>query len=514
MAARTRGFIDQDRFFRKLELHGISAPADREMIDKLRNYLPPVSDIIRFAVREALTPTVAEDLGLYSEVPSEARSMAAQQGLDWPLDFPIRVDGILRMATPFDLYWAAHWLTLSPGQIYDASHRLRPDRVGYYSEQLTELLGRPITIEPFTHEDADRYLRIADYPPSTRDWLLALSFNPLRLVDIHAAGRFLLRDRNWLIGQFLDRGSTPADAAFQVDLIEARRDYEARAPQRSFLNSLNRAAAKDIVDGYAVGMLGREQAVPALSALGFTPAEVDTILSRTDQRARLDSWKAFIRTIRREYLGGIISDEEALGYLANAGMTGERRRQRLDLWRPLRYQRAARFTMPQILQHVAAGRMSPLDASTRLARLGFSAPDQLILSAQIQGIQRDLQARLARAAEGAAKKRARELVQASQRIRSAQRQIAADLRRIAPLSTLKRWLTLGIRTQKYVRNMLFAQGYPPLEIASYMTEWVLEAKKTRETAVGAQSEEERLQGAAAATPGPDGTGSTGQQPPR
>src|SRR5262245_44792304 len=148
MAARTRGFIDQDRFFRKLELHGISAPADREMIDKLRNYLPPVSDIIRFAVREALTPTVAEDLGLYSEVPSEARSMAAQQGLDWPLDFPIRVDGILRMATPFDLYWAAHWLTLSPGQIYDASHRLRPDRVGYYSEQLTELLGRPITIEP------------------------------------------------------------------------------------------------------------------------------------------------------------------------------------------------------------------------------------------------------------------------------------------------------------------------------------------------------------------------------
>jgi len=115
-----------------------------EAIKKLFWEVPPVQDVIRFALREVFDPQRFQEL-ISEPIPDAAYEWGAKVGLD---------------KDTLDKYWAAHWV-LPP------------------IEQLNTMLYRG-EIDQATW---DRFVRYNDYDPSMRDKLQKIIYNPYTRVD-------------------------------------------------------------------------------------------------------------------------------------------------------------------------------------------------------------------------------------------------------------------------------------------------------------------------------------------
>ncbi|GAI62175.1 unnamed protein product, partial [marine sediment metagenome] len=75
---------------------------------ELFEYIPPIPDIIRFAVREAFTPEIIEKYETHADFPPEFGEWAKKQGLskEWQL-----------------AYWASHWVLPPLSLAYEMFHR-------------------------------------------------------------------------------------------------------------------------------------------------------------------------------------------------------------------------------------------------------------------------------------------------------------------------------------------------------------------------------------------------------
>ena len=137
-----RGKLSDANFATELKAQGFD-DSKIEGIKTMSEVLPSASDIVRFAVREAYTPEVAEKYGQYQDFPENAMADAKQVGLSKDL---------------FSKYWAAHWELPSPSQGYEMLHR------GIISYDELKTLLRTLDVMPYWR---DRLIKIA-YTPYTR----------------------------------------------------------------------------------------------------------------------------------------------------------------------------------------------------------------------------------------------------------------------------------------------------------------------------------------------------------
>lgn len=489
MIARNRGIITPDQFGQQLRRHGFVFPADFALIDALRLQLPTPSELIQWVVREAFDTDVVARWGYDQEVPEAARQFFEAQGLFGQYTRVGTKTGQTQTVGHLDQTWAAHWLPLSPGQAYTMLHRIRPDTVERYRSQ-------GLNVNPFTPDDVRSWLKIADYPPGVRDYLIASAYGVNRLIDIRNALKLGVRDRAWAVGQFKSRGLHPDDAEFAADLAERQgAESKASAVRAQERNVWGQAVAA-IRAAYEAGMLDRGAAVNQLVEAGLNPAAADTAANVADARAFTKLVQSAVRAVRRDYLGGALTAAEADAALATAGMQPNPRQRMLNAWSvELGHARRVASTQ-QVRDWYLEGLMALEEAQRRLRNLGWAEPDvQLHLTSfALKGA--EARAKRAAAAQQSQRAQAAQLEKLQKQLAAEQEKVRSTLRRLSPTSKLIVWYVKGIITEQFFRSRMMSMGY---DLGS-TNQHFAEAQKRKEEYEAAQEKLREAQEAKAAGP--------------
>ena len=240
--------------------------SDAQHVMTLSELIPPVNDLIRFAVRDAFSPEAVEQFGLMEQFPGEITQYTEKLGLS---DFWTRK------------YWASHWQLPSPTQVFEMLHRLRPGRVS----------------NPFTEDDLDIYLRTADIPVFFRNRMKAISYRPFTRVDVRRMRSMNIIDDNEVYDAYRDIGYDDwrANKLTEFTLADIGKDTR----------DLTRTA---IQQGYYRGIIDRNNAVLILQQLGYDAFESDFWVSLIDWQKEQDDLDIALSRIEILYTEGAIDD--------------------------------------------------------------------------------------------------------------------------------------------------------------------------------------------------------------
>jgi len=234
-----RGLIDDqthDSYMRKAGYKD----ADILRLKLLYNVLPPINDIIRFAVREVYSPEIATKFGLFEDFPTRFADEAKKQGLSQETALQ---------------YWASHWELPSPNQGFEMFHR------GVIDYDTLKLL-----------------LKALDVMPYWRDKLIQIAYNPLTRVDVRRMyGLGVLGERD-VYENYLAIGLSPKNAELltQFTIRYETKDDESGATE---LQQLTRSV---IITGYTRKQLTRDEAKKRLIALRYVPEDAELLLDIAD----------------------------------------------------------------------------------------------------------------------------------------------------------------------------------------------------------------------------------------
>lgn len=169
----------------------------------LRRFLPGPSDIIRFAVREALREDIVRDFQLDSDFPTNVVPLAQRVGLQ---------------EEDLALFWRAHWDLPSLSQAFEMFHRTTDSPIPGFSEELT-LPSGAVIYRNISFELLQELLRVQDVMPVWREPLTRIAFTPFTRVDIRRFFRTGVLDLDGVVRAYTDIGYSPADALTQARFV-------------------------------------------------------------------------------------------------------------------------------------------------------------------------------------------------------------------------------------------------------------------------------------------------------
>jgi len=257
-------------------------------IDAMRQLwqeLPPPSDLIRMAVREAFDDRFAALVGADQEFPADFAFNAARQGIseDWA-----------------QKYWRAHWSLPSAEQ-------------GFHMFHLGEI----------SRDELNALLKALDYTPFWRTPLTNIAYNTVTRVDVRRLFAAGVWDRARVLREYLNIGNTPenAEALTQWTVTTYGEDTAGA-------RDLTRTA---IEQAYKQGRLTRDEATARIVELGYDEDEADFLLANVDvaiEAFTAAAAEAQVRdltqsTMLRAYRDRIISRDELAALLTDLGYTSE-----------------------------------------------------------------------------------------------------------------------------------------------------------------------------------------------
>lgn len=477
---------------------GYDRLSEINLMMQLRHAIPGASDLIRFAVREVWDEEVVRRYGYDEEFPEPFAVWMDRVGYGQPLA-AVGGDKSKLYELPWaKAYWRAKWQLPSPTQAYDMLHRLRGDP----NDRST---WRVPGVRPVTIDNVKDILKVADYPLFWRDALAAISYHPLRLVDIRWAMEAGLQDPDfarsamssqdydlwqrraregdspiatslreagvqaWAAEQYQDRGHTAKDASLlaglQLSRIKAKVNREASKRRATQVARLSRR----VLSSYQLGTANRESSIAALTGLGWTAQDAARELTDIDLAEEQKCVAAGLKAVRRAYLKGRVGDDELPLRLAQIGIVAERAGQLAECWRLSRTDEGIRLTTAQILGFVKAGLLDPEDAAERLENLGWTNADALLWLAKTEADIHDRAARRGRAAERAPRREAMDLERLIREEEAALQDMRRRLYAAANPPALVEKLKDGrIGEDSFVRRM-GALGYGPDDISQWLS---------------------------------------------
>lgn len=470
LAGWYRGIITADQLRASLDCDALHGIARQETYRLLNRPLPAAGDIISFAVKECWDNDVVQAFGYDADFPPQLSFWMGAQGWNWGNDantLPGAPPGGVEWAK---LFWRSHWRIMSPTQGYRAFHRLRPDRIARYADRVPGL-------EAFNWEDLERVLRIADYPPKLRRWLAASAFAVLPIYVVRSLYRLGARDRVWLVDQLRDRGFSAEDANAMADNEDRAETARQQAAKRKREDKLQRQAIDTLLDAYATGTFTREQAVDNLKRYYVDETEAKALIDLRAARENLALVKASVARLRRGFLAGEFSPQELPGQLAVIGVVPEMVPRYIARWTLARSQERRQLSTERIVKYVAEGRIPYAVALGRLANLGWQNPDALLLLDKARRDAGELEARVADTDRMPKQKRQKELEGVVARCTKLRDKVQADLRRMTPLSAIKRWLLDHIVSVPWARERMLLMGYDDSVVSNYIQSWGIEEDK-------------------------------------
>lgn len=237
------------------------APTWRGKLETIARPIPPLSDMIRFAVRDVYTPATVAKFGLNDDFPAVFAQEAALHGMEPP--YPQQ-------------YWAAHW-------------RLPSAIQGF------RMLWRSI----ITPGELDVLLKALDYPPFWRTRLRDLAHIVPGRIDLKRMLRHDLKTPAQVKQGYIRLGYSDADAADMTAIAVAELEsgdvaqkWAERARSRLYTVAHNEYLDGSIDDAKARELLGR---------VGATAAEAGTVLALWVAEGEIDRLELTPAQIKKAY---------------------------------------------------------------------------------------------------------------------------------------------------------------------------------------------------------------------
>jgi hypothetical protein len=458
--AYRRGILPDELKAKWLGWHRHTDADTVDLLERLSYRTPGISDLLRMGSRQLFSPEIAGRYGLYDGFQEASRPYFKQLGLDYPLDFQIPVDGVLRQATLPDLYWGATREILPLGSAYLAYQRLRASNIPRYRDELPNL-------REFSLDDLRLHMRVQGYPPPMQDYLIALSHPPLGRRDINWGIQYGGKDRDWAYSQYLNLGLRPDDAAQVADTQYVRATAGETRWLVSLQNQARRTTVSEIEGMYDEGILDRGQALSQLAATGMPDVLSVQILDLRDAKRARSLLRAAVTETGRDYLSGTLSAAEALAALGRFGIKEQRRGELMQIWSIRRSRRRRQADTSRVLKWIGEGRITVDDARRRLSNLGWTDPDLMLLLGEGEYKLAELRAKSEQAQARAAAQQAKELERLSREAEAERKRIRTEANRVAPRSTLTKWVQDGIITRDDFYALMRERGFPQEEIDRY-----------------------------------------------
>ena len=291
------------RLFDDLKDQGFSEDAI-ETLKYVTQYIPGVSDVIRFGVREVYTPAIRTKFGLDEDFPDEIMPDADRIGL--------AKEELLK-------YWGAHWELPSTQLGYELLHR------GEINEEELKIL-----------------LRTLDVMPYWRDKLAKIAWDLPNRIEIRMMARYLDLSKPEVMELLKKAGLAEeyrSDAAdfmiimgltgYWADMLrnnwmsasEVKADIDGRGLKPVTAERIYRSLVKystgvvtakekdltkaEIVKGVKVGVISRTQGGELLVDMGYSVDEAIYILAIDIPEDELDVAKEYRQLTKSEILSGL-----------------------------------------------------------------------------------------------------------------------------------------------------------------------------------------------------------------
>lgn len=388
-----RGLISELQFKELVRRNGFADPRLVDLFEKFGRPLPPPTDTIRYAVREAFDEEAAKPSGLDldAEFPEAFGDVCEALGLR---DAVYKLnDGTQREIDIAKMEWRAHWQLPSAGQMYTFLHLFRPNRIGRYQRTLPPPLGDKL--KAFTAADLDRGLKANDYAPTWRPLLAAASFLPMRRVDSARLFNARIWSKSDLTEAFLDGGLVVDDAKALADWSEQQRDYG------PFLSAAKQSGTVAL-QGYAEGTLTKAQTAivlkrgyllnpeeaqkfneklpPAQAAEALADPRVNLRIMTVDQQLTNKAARIGVGTVQARVYGGMATLAEAERELSSIGLTKERVTHWTNIWRVKLSGPRRTFALRELQRLYREGAISAGELIRRAGVLGYGAADLEVLA--------------------------------------------------------------------------------------------------------------------------------------
>lgn len=475
-----RGYIDDQEFSRHVSAEGYPNQVLNQGIRQLAYGIPGPSDLVRFAVREVWNDDIVRAFGYDAEFPPPFREWMKRQGFDYNVRdvFPNLPEG--NWIEWSRAYWRAHWDVMSPTQGYVALHRLRGD------PQRAETWRVPGT-RPFTRPDMEKLLQIGDYPPPMREWLIGISYNVIGRIDLrrlYARGVFgapgganavKLGPDNMLVQagpaerevyeRYQDMGYAPREAALLTAWQAADAERTLQTPVRSKTVNL-------ICEAFRLGAVGRDEAQKRLGRAGVEAKVAKAVLDNCELRRFLDDLKIATTNIKKGYIQGKLTREEATGELAAIGIAPAAVNQHMQHWDAVRRLRGKEATAAQMCQWYQEGLLTLEEMGDRLRKLDWSREDVTRIQRHcvlgILGRQAKERSRLIVAQQREQQRRVTLAEKRARAIASEQQRLGTRALAGRTEKNLSAWLRSRLITAPEVRATLVAKGWPPADIERWL----------------------------------------------
>ena len=267
-----REIINEDGLHQKARDDGWINRTDVERFQRLTEFVPGPSDLVRFMVRD----TADEETIDWTQSDESFVEKFTGPMLRWAKAQAIP-DEVMKF------HWRAHWRLPSPTQLFTMLHRLgrRPDG--------TEIVAFKKRVRQALQQD--------DVHPNWVDDIMAINFTLPRLTQIRRllrSGQFSEAD---ILAEFVKRG-------LETKTAEAMTKFEIQEAKKSFRSN-------PLISQFAKGNLNERELRRELADQGASLAAVDDAVGFGQLKMQMDSREECLKAIRHKVLIGEIDEAEA-----------------------------------------------------------------------------------------------------------------------------------------------------------------------------------------------------------
>lgn len=331
-----RKFYDKPEADRRLRELGFTDPAEVETLFQLVDFIPPISDVLRFMVRDTANKEVVEKFKLDDKFGENWQGELAEYG---------KKQGISDEVAKH--YWRAHWNIPSPTQLFEFYHRLTRD-------------GLPANVA-VNIDDIKAALVQQDVPPFWVDKFLAVSFRPLTRIDTKRAYEIGALDETGMKNSYLDQGYDERNA-----------DNLVKFSRKALLLKFSRGPQ---ANGYIKGEYGKNQLTVLLRHEGVKDDMLPEIYKIVGDKRKIHKLKVCVKNIKRRFILGELKIEDAQFQLGRFGVEAGDVDDFLDIWLCERKTGTKNVSASVLCKWFSRAFIDAVEFAGRLENVGFKRED-------------------------------------------------------------------------------------------------------------------------------------------
>ena len=313
--------IDEPALDIRLRANGLSSE-DGALAKRLSRRIPPIQDLILFAVRGVFDVEESRRFGEFEGLPPAIENQFISafdiEGGDFSRQVQVFADAATKLGLPTEwiaAYWTAHWRLPSLQNAYQMFHRLAPDIVDAEAADFVADGFNPEDLK-FDRASLDRLVRAADFSGFWRDKLSAIAFNPLTRVDIRRMHKLGILDNEAVHRAYRKVGFSPSDASKMLAFTVAFNGE----PDRSQTDEIRALTKAQILDFVESELFTEAEGIASLEGIGYdtfaATGFVDLELTKRDRNLQ----KVAINLVEERVLAGLIDLNEATLQLDTLGV--------------------------------------------------------------------------------------------------------------------------------------------------------------------------------------------------